>query len=71
MGSNQTCKNCFYWTSAKPSLGDGLCRRNPPHPARIYDLNGLDHERTCEWPATDMLDWCGEHKPKKASDANG
>jgi hypothetical protein len=67
--SKQTCNNCFYWTSA--DLGDGLCRKNPPNPVNIFDsLNGLDHERTCEWPATDMLDWCGEHKPKKASNEN-
>jgi hypothetical protein len=59
MSKNQRCENCVYW---KDEL---YCQRYPPV---IVKLAG---EGTSLFPETFPEWWCGEHKPKKASDVNG
>ena len=61
------CNDCFFWeefwrANESPYAARGICRRYAPRPiikSKISD----DGELNVEWPITDDVDFCGEHRP--------
>lgn len=72
-----TCETCRFWVdmrSVDRMPHAGVCCRNPPMPVTSeYAWRGasyLEADRaSAVWPCTDTDDWCGEHQPKEAGNA--
>lgn len=57
--TKRSCATCEWWAEV---VGEGQCHRHPP---MVFDDLG---ELKSGWPPTKADEFCGEHKPKEASD---
>lgn len=76
----QRCETCRFWNRAKRARwtdlgGDGRsilvehaqCRRYAPSRLLPDHRSGTPDK---VWPHVNASDWCGEHQPKEAGDAD-
>lgn len=69
MGENEKCTNCAFWNQWTEHKG--YCRRHAPRPYYVTIIGeGTVEDEEVGWPITDATDWCGEFKPRAASDAD-
>lgn len=51
---DKKCENCQYWFESNRE-----CRVSHPE---YHEVVGM---KSCVWPVTDRIDWCGKFQAKK------